>query len=80
LGDAEIEGQGGHEGTKPLMPGGRAMEDRKGKGKEGARRVWDEDRGLWVEGVTAHGTGNEAAPGNAADGPGSARTRVSMSQ
>lgn len=80
LGDTEAEGQGGYEGTKPLMPGGRAMEDRKGKGKEGARRVWDEDRGVWVEGVAAHGTGNGAASGNAADGPGSARTKVSLSQ
>jgi hypothetical protein len=70
---ATVNGGERYDDTLSHMPGGLASapEDRKGKGKEGARRVWDEDRGVWVEGVTPHSIGP--------DGPGSARTKISLS-
>ena len=70
---AAVNVQEQYDDTLSHMPGGLApaLEDRKGKGKEGARRVWDEDRGVWVEGITPHSVGP--------DGPGSARTRISLS-
>jgi hypothetical protein len=68
-----VNGEEKYDDTLSHMPGGLglATEDRKGKGKEGARRVWDEDRGVWVEMVTPHSIGP--------DGPGSARTKISLS-
>jgi hypothetical protein len=68
-----VNGEKKYDDTLSHMPGGLglATEDRKGKGKEGARRVWDEDRGAWVEMVTPHSIGP--------DGPGSARTKISLS-
>jgi len=68
-----VNGEEQYDDALSHMPGGLglAKEDRKGKGKEGARRVWDEDRGVWVEMVTPHSIGT--------DGPGSARTRISLS-
>lgn len=68
---AAVNGEERYDDALSHMPGGLAPEDRKGKGKEGARRVWDEDRGVWVEGATPHSIGP--------DGPGSARTRISLS-
>jgi hypothetical protein len=70
---AAVNGEEMYDDTLSHMPGGLglATEDRKGKGKEGARRVWDEDRGVWVEMVTPHSIGP--------DGPGSARTKISLS-
>jgi hypothetical protein len=50
--------------------------DRKGKSKEGSKRVWDEDKGVWLDGPIGQSTVN--GNGNGPDGPGSARTRVSM--
>lgn len=50
------------------------VEDRKGKGKEGSRRVWDEDRGAWVDLPAVQGNVN----GSGSDRPGSTRTRVSL--
>jgi len=71
--EAAVNGEEKYDDALSHMPGGLglATEDRKGKGKEGARRVWDEDRGVWVEMVTPHSIGP--------DGPGSARTRISLS-
>jgi hypothetical protein len=72
---ATVNGEERYDDALSHMPGGPAPavggEDRKGKNIEGARRVWDEDRGVWVEGVTPHSVGP--------DGPGSARTRISLS-
>jgi len=61
---AVVSGEGRYDDALSHMPGGLglATESRKGKGKEGARRVWDEDRGVWVEMVTPHSIGP--------DGPG----------
>lgn len=61
--------------TQSLMPGGLQMGDRKGKGKEVARRVSAEERGTSVEVATPPGNGISSG----SVGPGSARTRVSMS-
>jgi hypothetical protein len=70
-GDFDPNDQERYDDSLSHMPGGlNAGEDRKGKGKEGARRVWDEERGVWVEGITP----KSVRP----DGPGSARTRVSI--
>jgi hypothetical protein len=70
-GDFDPNDQERYDDSLSHMPGGLALgEDRKGKGKEGARRVWDEERGVWVEGITPKSIGP--------DGPGSARTRVSI--
>ena len=70
---AAVKGEERYDDALSHMPGGLglAAEDRKGKGKEDARRVWDEDRGVWVEMVTPHSIGP--------DGPGSARTKISLS-
>jgi hypothetical protein len=68
---AAVSGEEQYDDALSHMPGGLATEDRKRKGKEGARRVWDEDRGVWVEMVTPHSIGP--------DGPGSARTKISLS-
>jgi len=70
---AVVSGEERYDDALSHMPGGLglATESRKGKGKEGARRVWDEDRGVWVEMVTPHSIGP--------DGPGSARTKISLS-
>lgn len=76
LDPASVNGQERYDDSLSHMPGGLApaFEDKigkgKGKGREGARRVWDEDRGVWVEGVTPYSIGP--------DGPGSARTRISL--
>lgn len=56
---------------------GLPREDKKGKGKEGSKRVWDENRGVWVD-ESLLGQGVVPANGGGADGPGSARTRVTM--
>jgi len=70
-GDFDPNDQEKYDDILSHMPGGLALgEDRKGKGKEGARRVWDEERGVWVDGITPKSIGP--------DGPGSARTRVSI--
>lgn len=61
-------------------------EDKKGKGKEGSKRVWDEAKGVWVdanEPLVGQGSGQvngNGGGGGGADGPGSARTRVTMGQ
>lgn len=52
--------------------GGAGVGDRKGKGKEGSKGVWDEDKGAWVDLPAAQGNGNGSGA------PGSSRTRVSM--
>lgn len=65
--------------TTPMPMPEPVVEDRKGKGKEGAKRVWDEDKGAWADHpipTTANSSSQRERAGS--DGPGSARTRISM--